>query len=894
MVQVCARCHRVNPRDAVYCYRDGNILAHHAGADIPADGSALNIGARPFSLPFVLPSGERCQNFLQLSLACQENPAVAQDVLHQGHLETFLAGQGRADLAAAARVAAHADDRERGLDDFLARLPVPLRPPQLQVEPAVVDLGNVRVGEERRFELALQNNGQRLLYGSAACAAPWLSLGAGAATRDCVFQLTARQALVVRVVGSCLRALDKPQEAQITLESNGGTSTVTVRVQVPVQPFPDGVLAGARSPRQLAQKAKEATKEAALLIENGAVARWYQANGWTYPVRGPAASGVAAVQQLFEALGLVKPPKVELSEDAIKLQGAVGQKVEYVLTALTQENRAVVAHGSSDQTWLSVGPTVFRGRSAFLPLTIAAVPGSAGASLQAVISVTANGNQRFTVPVTLAVLAAAPSPPRPPSAAAKPSPPPVPTPAATVAKPAAAQGVSRAPPPADAVRRGAPWLTVLPALLLVVTVLGAALRDYLAPVPQAGVELIHAEVLDPVPRIEIRFHDEKRNDELEKLWLTSPHPTMRFGVVLLRKGQPAGEGVNLTRLTFDPWGRTNNTCVRFDGSDERLYGGEAGSWEERAVKSWKDEQGHDHEGTRSIWVCDDKRIRIAQFVELVRGAQSRLLDTCRVRYRIENLKDGLERKVGLRFLLDTFIGGNDGVPFTIPGASDLCDTKKDLPREAKDKKLPDFLQALEKPDLAHPGTIAHLRLNLENLEPPARVTLGAWPNEKLRVLERKAAGPSTLWDVPLLPLKSLELNDSAVALYWQEQLLKPGAQREVGFEFGPWNLARQGGRLAATVDGAFRPDGELTVIAYVKRSDDDASETVTLSVPAGFKLVTGARRQDVPSLPTGVRSGNVPLTWKIQAGPTGRYDLRVTSSTGAAQTLPVEIRKSIF
>ena len=44
---------------------------------------------------------------------------------------------------------------------------------------------------------------------------------------------------------------------------------------------------------------------------------------------------------------------------------------------------------------------------------------------------------------------------------------------------------------------------------------------------------------------------------------------------------------------------------------------------------------------------------------------------------------------------------------------------------------PDFLQALEKPDLAHPGTVAHLRLKLEDLkETPVRVTLGAWPNEK--------------------------------------------------------------------------------------------------------------------------------------------------------------------
>jgi hypothetical protein len=99
-------------------------------------------------------------------------------------------------------------------------------------------------------------------------------------------------------------------------------------------------------------------------------------------------------------------------------------------------------------------------------------------------------------------------------------------------------------------------------------------------------------------------------------------------------------------------------------------------------------------------------------------------------------------------------------------------------------------------------------LKLEKLGPPARVTLGAWPNEKLRVLARSAGGPATLWDVPVLPMKALDLNDSAIVIYWEEQPLKPDERREVGFEYGLWSLASQGSRLAATVAGVFRPDGE--------------------------------------------------------------------------------------
>jgi hypothetical protein len=925
MVQLCKQCRRVNPREAVFCYHDGVRLERRADGDFPGDG-AINVGTQPFTSPFVFPSGTCCRNFEQLAEACRQDPAAVFPLLQEGYLETFLAGQGRSDLAGAARAAARAADQQRGVDDFLGRLPVRLPPAQLLVEPPELIFGTVRVGEDRRAMLVLSNGGKRLLYGSAVCDADWLSLGDGPPLPRKLFQCMDRTVLPVRILGRRLRARDKPQETAIRLESSGGNMTVAIRVEVPVQPFPEGVLAGALSPRQIAKKAHEAPKEAAALIESGAVARWYEVNGWTYPVRGPTAAGMAAVQQLFEALGLVKAPTVELSEDAIRLRGRPGEQVDYTLSVITQENRAAIAHGSSDQPWLQVGKPIFRGRSVFLPLTVPAVPGQPGETLQAILSVSANGTQRFRVPVTLAIAesdrpapAAAPPPYRPeafqradgvpspqPAPAAIPAPLAVlpqlsPAPAAVavaarvptpVAVPAAV--VPQLPPsPAEAAGRTR-LLTALPAVLLVVVALGGVLRDWLASGERAGSSEL-AQPADPTPRLDIRFHQEPRDDVLDTLYLPEHRATMRFGLVMLRGGKEIGSGIEVRRLTFDPWGRTNNTCLRFDGSDERLFGsGSKGQWEDRDVKSWKDEKGQEHQGTQSIWSWDDKKVAVTQSVELVRGQQSGLLDTCRVRYRIDN-RDSKEHKIGIRFLLDTFIGGNDGVPFTIPGEPDLCDTMKDLPAQSRAKTIPAFLQALEKADLARPGTIAHLRLKLEELEQPVRVTLGAWPNEKLRVLDRKASGPLTLWDVPLLPLKSLQLNDSAVVIYWKEEPLRPGDKREVGFEYGLWNLASAGSRLATTVDGAFRPDGQLTVVAYVNRAGrENEDETLTLTLPEGFRLLEGEETQRVPKLPADAKSANVPITWRVQAGPTGSYKFRVKSSLGASQELPVKIRQSIY
>jgi hypothetical protein len=926
MGHICKRCKRTNPREAVYCYHDGALLGDKVGGDIPADGGAINLGARPFTVPCVLPSGKACYNFQQLAEACHQAPTDALDLLREGHLESFLAGQGRTDLARAAKAAARADDKERGLDDFLGRLPFSLPSARLRVEPAALDLGTLRIDEDRRLELVLRNEGMRLLYGSAVCDAPWLSFGDGPAQGSKLFQFSSRAVLPVHILGRNLRAFHKPQECKIRLESSGGAVTVGIRLQVPVKPFSEGVLVGALSPRELAKKAKEAVKEAAVLIESGAVARWYQANGWTYPVLGRSASGVAAVQQLFEALGLVKPPLVELSEEAIRLDGRPGEKLEYTLAVITQENRPAIAHGDSDQPWLQVGRTIFRGRSAFLPLTIASVPARPGETLTAVVSVAANGGQRFAVPVALAIGGPGPTAPapgparqeavRPPVAQLAPAPVaamvPVPAPMAilvTAPPPApspASQEAVRAPVPQlasapTAVSSGAAppgrraWLILLPALLLGAVAMGGVLRDLLAPAHQMT-EPIDDQRLDSTPRLQIRYHETTRNDVMDTLFLPDHQATMRFGLVMLHKGKKVGKGVNLLRLTFDPWGRTNNTCLRFDQNDERLFGsGGKGHWQESGARDWKDEQGREHDGVRSVWVWDDKKVAATQFVELVQGQQSGLLDTCRVRYVIEN-RDVRPHAIGIRFLLDTFIGGNDGVPFTIPGEPDLCNTMKDLPSLDRDGKIPDFLQALEKPDLARPGTIAHLRLKLETLEPPARVTIGAWPNEKLRVLDKKAAGPLTLWNVPLAPLKSLGLDDSAITIYWKEQPLEPKAKREVGFEYGLWELASQSSRLATIVDGAFRPDGELTVVAYVNRSGQDQvkDESVALKLPDGFKLLEGAETQQVPRRPKDAKSPYVPITWRVQAGTTGSYEFHVTTSSGLAQTLKVEIRKSIY
>lgn len=398
MPAICTKCRRTNPADAAFCYFDGTPLSNGHSS-----GGPVAIARQTFPRPFVFPSGKSCQSFDELALACQEDWKGTRELLTQGHLEQFLGGLGRVDLARVAREAARSADPDRGLDDFLDKLPTAvLDPPRLVVQPQEIHLGSFPVGGDSRFELQLRNRGMRLLRGSARADEPWLALGDGGAPEK-LFQFGNEVPLTVRVVGKHLRAGNKTLEGRLVLDSNGGAVTVVIRVDVPIKPFPDGVLRGATTPRQIAEKAKASPREAAASFEKGAVADWYRDNGWIYPVQGPTSSGLGAVQQFFEALGLTPPPKVEVSVRHVNLAGSVGERIDYPLEVKTPEKRPVYASAVSNQPWLKVGKARLDGRVATLPLLIKEVPDRPGEKLQAEVTITANGNQRFPVTVALAV-----------------------------------------------------------------------------------------------------------------------------------------------------------------------------------------------------------------------------------------------------------------------------------------------------------------------------------------------------------------------------------------------------------------------------------------------------------------------------------------------------------
>jgi hypothetical protein len=959
MVQTCSKCSRVNPAEASYCYFDGNLLDGHS-----KNGGALRSGSQTFPNHFVFPSGLICRNFDQLAQACQDNWNQAVELLQEGYLERFLGGLGRADLAFAARESARFPDRDRGLDQLLARLPTNvLEAPKLHAEPREVNLGVLSVGDNRQFELQLANNGGRLLYGTVSSdECKWLALGDAPGTPQKVFQFGSEMAIPVQVRGANLRAGAKPLEGRLLIESNGGNIPILVRCEVPIKAFGEGVLAGAKSPRQIAEKAKAAPKEAAALFEKGAVADWYKANGWTYPVQGPSAAGLGAVQQFFEALGLTAPPKVEINERSITFHGSVGGRLRHTLEVKAQEKRPVFAHGSSDQPWLVVERAQLNGRTAIIGVTVPEVPNRPGEVLQGRVMVTSNGNQRFVVPVTLNVSGSYGQPILMMEAGGAMAPviadvapagyPQAPIMAASAVPPMAAQPIMIAPgapgrpgimpgTPAAPVmmqpaayprrgpRRGLPLVVhLIPAFVLALGLVGMIIHDFFAKDERDF-------PVDPKPMVEVNFLDHPlllpKGGGLEADSNVGPQ-SLRFGITLPAPKVVAENKLlnpdGKVRLTYHFEGASNNTCVRIDGQEYLLgspppYGGR-GQWIKTNEPLGNAEDGPPDKpvrkriGRRSVYLFEESKIQVTQIVEVIPDDQAteldyngkkqelRPLNKVLVRYVLENT-DNKEHKVGLRFLLDTFIGANDGVPFTIPGVSGLCDTFLEFD-QAKGQKIPDFIQALERPDIADPGIVAHLSLRLPGLEVPERVTLGCWPQRFLKDNPKVKDVPGianvkdhlTRWDVPLVSMQQATdreasdpavkiVPDSAVVMYWNPKPLQPKETRTLGFVYGLGDFEGGSGKIGISVGGSFAVGKTFTVTALI--SEPKQGQTATIKLPPGFALVSGDATQKVPAVPAGAKSNNSPVTWEIRATKKGKRRITVTSG-GASQSKTVNILTS--
>lgn len=430
-VQVCPRCKHFNPEYAAYCYFDGVVLQAQQNAAV-------------LRLPneFTFPSGRRCKTFDELAQGCQEEWSAARDLLMRGEFARFFTACNRVDLVRAANDAKAQVNSDIGLTTFLTALPgTRTATPKVDLNPRRILLGKIVVGDTKTVPLTITNQGQGMLQGTITISEgqDWLTLGTKPGVHEIEIS-TAREQAVKLTITTKGQAAGQSYGARLTVVTNGGVVEVPLRMDLTAQPYTKAPFQGVRSQREMAEKMRAAPKAAVPVLESGDVQRWFELNGWLYPVRGAPIKGVAGVQQFFEGMGVSKPPTVQLSKAELRLTCKYRDTARAQIVLQTPAKKWVYATLTSDSPWLKLPLTQVSGpQHAAIPLEIDTNLWTQGPLGEGKVSVVANGGQKLALKVVLEV-PGAPAAQRPKA--------PAPVPAATPAPPVTAPWTSPSAPSA--------------------------------------------------------------------------------------------------------------------------------------------------------------------------------------------------------------------------------------------------------------------------------------------------------------------------------------------------------------------------------------------------------------------------------------------------------------
>lgn len=333
---------------------------------------------------------------------------------------------------------------------------------------------------------------------------------------------------------------------------------------------------------------------------------------------------------------------------------------------------------------------------------------------------------------------------------------------------------------------------------------------------------------DPTPRVRVQTN-----------------PDGRFGLMTV-SGNPDDPSDDNKKLTFHDLGETNNTRVMVDGQTPP-FGSSAGSTVQPIITN--------PDGSR-VMVWEYRGVRVSQTLRLVANDLSRRTDSLRVTYKLENVGQNT-RDAGLRVMLDTLIGDNDGVPFLVPGRDGIVTS----PLYLDGPRVPDFIQALERGDLDRPGVVIDVGLRPgEGEERPGILTLAHWP------------GSDAEWEYSTSTPFS---NDTAVGLFYPAKPLAPGASRSMSFTYGLGTLSSTASRnasLSLTTSGATRSGASFWLMALVKNPSQ--GQAVNLTLPAGL----------TPRKPASTRQtltaggGYTQLSWLIDVSPATLGQVEVSAT----------------
>jgi|GEM_PF-6293542 len=251
---------------------------------------------------------------------------------------------------------------------------------------------------------------------------------------------------------------------------------------------------------------------------------------------------------------------------------------------------------------------------------------------------------------------------------------------------------------------------------------------------------------------------------------------------------------------------------------------------------------------QGVWDIDD--VRVVQTLKIVKGG-SNDLDTLKISYRLTN-RGNSDHSVGVRIMLDTMLGQNDGAPFRVPAIGEVT-----YERELIGSAVPMYWEAFE--DLTNPNSLKARGTLVENGKLPDRLVFAYW---------RHAYGSQ--WDYAIDP-SVVVTGDSAVMMYWNPITLAPGQSVTRTTYYGLSDVSTTpGGEIALStlpelslVNGGYAPN-PFPVTVYISNTGSATLTGLTaeLALSSGLVLDSGSLTQSIQEVDP---SDTGQATWQVRA-----------------------------
>ncbi|MFO7815230.1 MAG: NEW3 domain-containing protein [Halanaerobiales bacterium] len=320
--------------------------------------------------------------------------------------------------------------------------------------------------------------------------------------------------------------------------------------------------------------------------------------------------------------------------------------------------------------------------------------------------------------------------------------------------------------------------------------------------------------------------------------------------------------------------KVNNENYVFGGSTRRRAGEDANYGEVTAGPEVEDDQIY-----TSSQIED---IKVEQILSIVKSSTTGLFDTAQIKYRLVNTSNQ-EKEVGLRIMLDTMLGQNDGAPFRL---ADNAVTTDNL--YLKDE-LPIFWQAFD--SIANPTVTSQGTFKGPGVTAPDKVYFSDWGS--------LADGD---WNFDFNPGEEFVREgeyeiDSAIAIMWEPQILEPNQEVTYVTNYGLGGIKVVPGLLALGVTSpaefTFDENNQyFPVVAYVENTSEINAENVEVEIelPEQFE----ARENSVKEIGDIESNDTTQVNWEV--GTTGgevpgkiTYTVKVTADNTDSNEVQREI-----